>query len=402
MGISRQGNYTTSVWTPYVLAHANSQLFGWVGFFVMGFAMQQHGTTLSKRIQFHRVAWWALGSMGAGIVLRFAAEPLAQANPIQWTWLGVLSASFQLFAVLLFFYNTGVNRYRKEEPLTWPTAFVFASLGFLLLVALAEPFSFTMSHQADRLASIAFVARWFTPLREMQFLGFVAMMIFGVAASKFPGCLGFRAADSRWGLSALGFWLVGLVTRVIGWNAHFQAGLIPGSDTLFRLGGVLLALGAGCITVSLGVFSPVRHANQSQKFIRSAFVWLLIAATLLVLEPLHLRAVGTPFSHAYTGSIRHAVTVGFISQMIVAVGYHLVTRMLMLDEQTIPALWSALVLLNVGNGARVGLEIMSDMNLSAFMPMGWTGFVELIALGIWANVMLRFLLRKRQPYAAAC
>lgn len=402
MGISRQGSYTASAWTPYVLAHANSQLFGWVGFFVMGFAMQQHGTTLAKADAFHRIAWWALGTMGAGVGLRFAAEPLAQIDAPRWLWLGLFSASLQVVAVALFLYNIGANRHRKAEPLTWPTTFVFASLGCLLLVSLAEPVIFAQAHQAHRESTIAFVARWFTPLRETQFLGFVAMMIFGVAASKFPGCLGFRAADPRWGLAAFGLWSGGLISRVVGWNSYFQSGLMPGTDTLFRVGGLLLALGAVAMTISLGVFSPVRHHNPSQKFIRSAFTWLLVAGVLLILEPLHLKSLEAPFSHAYTGAIRHAVTVGFISQMIVAVGYHLVTRMLMLDERSVPALWSVFVLLNLGNASRVAFEIMTDFNPRAFAPMGWTGFVELVGLGIWAAAMLRYLLRRGQAYAASC
>lgn len=401
-GIARQESYTASSWTPYVLAHANSQLFGWVGFFVMGFAMQQHGTTLGKSARFHRIAWWSLGSMGLGIALRFLAEPLAQFDPGRWIWLGMLSAGLQIFAVLLFLYNVGANRFRKAEVFSWPIAFIFGSLGCLLLVSLAEPFTFAWSHQLDRQASIAFTAEWFTPLREVQFFGFVAMMIFGVAASKMPGCLGFRAADPNWGVGAFCLWTVGLIARVWGWSHYFQSGLLPGTDLWFRLAGLLLALGALAMTISLGVFSPVRHSNPSQKFIRAAFGWLLLAGVLLVLEPFHLRNLGEPFSHAYTGAIRHAVTVGFISQMIIGVGYHLVTRMLMLGERTVPALWSVFVLVNLGNTARVGLEILTDFQRTAFMPMGWTGFIELTGLVIWATVMLRFLLGRRKASVATC
>lgn len=402
LGIAGQASYTASVWTPFVLAHANSQLFGWVGFFVMGFAMQQHGTTLAKRDLFHRVAWWALGTMGAGIALRFAAEPLAQADPDRWRWLGVLSATLQLVAVLLFCYNSGSNRFRTGKSLTWPTTFVFGSLGCLLLVSVAEPLAFALSHQTDKGASISFVAEWFTPLREVQFLGFVAMMIFGVAASKFPGCLGFRAADPQWGLTAFGLWAVGLVLRVLGWSCYFRSGLMPGADLWFRMGGALLAFGAIAMCVSLGVFSPVRHANHSQKFIRAAFSWLLGAGGLLLFEPFHLASMGAPFSHAYTGAIRHAVTVGFISQMIIGVGYHLVTRMLMRDERSAPALWSVFILLNLGNAARVMLEILTDLNRAAFLPMGWTGFIELTGLAIWSAVMLRLLLGGKKALAQTC
>lgn len=402
LGIARQASYTAAAWTPYVLAHANSQLFGWVGFFVMGFAMQQHGTSVAKREQFHQLAWWILGTMGAGIVLRFFAEPLAQADPGRWVWLGLVSGGFQIAAVLLFLYNLGANRYRTGEPMTWPTLFVFGSLFCLVVIAFAEPFVFLQSHSPSREDSIGFVARWFTPLREVQFLGFVPLMIFGVAAAKFPGCLGFRAADSRWGIAAFSFWCAGLVARVFGWVSFFNAGMLPGTDTLFRAGGLWLAIGAVCMTVALGVFSPVRKANASQKFIVAAFGWLVIAMLLLVFEFVHLRAISAPFSHAYTGAIRHAGTVGFISQMIIGVGYHLVTRMVMADERTVPALWSVFVLLNTGNALRVGLEIATDYTSAAFAPMGGVGFVELVGIGIWAATMGRYLARRSSVYAASC
>lgn len=402
LGISRQESYLATAWTPYVLAHANSQLFGWVGFFVMGFALQQHGTTLARQARFLRNAYAALGLMGAGIALRFVAEPLAQMDAGRFVGIGVLSGVLQLGAVLVFADTITRHRHRTGEGLTWPPTFVFGSLACLLLVAFADPFVFVLSHQVDRTASIAFVAEWFTPLREVQFLGFAAMMIFGVASSKFPGCLGFRPAVPAWGLAGFGCWTSGLLLRVVGWTAHYDAGLAPGTDVAFRAGGVLLFLGALCMTHSLGVFAKVRKVNASQKFIRAAFAWLLIAGAMLVLEPFHLSAIDAPFSHAYTGAIRHAVTVGLISQMIIAVGYHLVTRMRMMDERAVPALWSVWILMNVGNLGRVSLEVTTDYTHRAFAPMGVTGFIELTGLSIWAYVMVKLILERTKSYATVC
>lgn len=402
LGIASQQSYIASFWTPFVTAHANSQLFGWVGFFVMGFALQQHGTTLAKRDLYHRIAYLSLGLMGAGIVLRFLAEALSRQSPITWTWLGILAGTLQAAAVISFIYNLGANRFRSKEPLTWPTGFVFASLGCFLLVSLAEPFLFIYTHQADRLASITFIAEWFTPLREVQFLGFVAMMIFGVAASKFEGCLGFQDTNAKWGISALVLWSSGLIARVSGWQIYFQSGMKPESDFLYRLGAILLAAGAFSMVKSLRLYDPIRHYTPSQKFIRGAFGWLLVSGVLLVVEPIHLGMIEAPFSHAYTGAIRHAITVGFISQMIVAVGYHLVTRMLMLDESAVPKLWSVFWLLNIGNTARVGLEIATDFSPAAFAPLGATGFVELIGLAIWGTTMIRLLTRKSKVFAKVC
>lgn len=402
VGIATQGSYVASTWTPYVLAHANSQLFGWVGFFVMGFAMQQHGTSIARAATFQKVANWTLRTMALGIALRFLAEPLAQQDPSKWVWLGILSGLFQIVAVTLFGYNIGFNRHRKPEPLTWPTSFVFASLTLLGVVTLLEPYVFAMSHQVSSEASVRFVAQWFSPLREMQFLGFVALMIFGVAALKFPGCLGFREAQKGWGLLALALWVAGLALRVVGWIAYFNSDLSPGSDTLFRVGSFALYLGSLTMTQCLGVFDTVRSVNGSQKFIRAAFVWLLVAGTMLVLEPLHLRALGEPFSHAYTGAIRHAVTVGFISQMIIGVGFHVVTRIQMLPESILPRLWSVWWLVNLGNTGRVLSEVLTDYSVIAFKPMGVTGFIELAGLSIWGYTMMRLILRRGSAYATTC
>lgn len=401
-GIARQGSYTQTAWTPYVLAHANSQLYGWVGFFVMGFTIQQHGASARSLPSLTRLANWCLWLMAGGIVLRFVAEPLAQADPARWVWLGVASSVLQIAAIGAMVLNIAKNRDPSRPSSGWPLLFVTTSLLFWAVVALADPFVFVGTHQADTSASIAFVARWATPLREAQFLGFVATMVFGVAASKFPGCLGFREAKRTWGLLAYGAWVLGLALRITGWIAYFNAGLTPGSDTVFRLGAAFLGLGAVCMIVSLGVLESVLRPNASQKFLKAGFVWLLVAASLASFERLHLSVIGEPFSHAYTGAIRHALTVGFISQMILGVGYHVATRMTGSAEIGARALWAAWWLLNLGNLGRVGLEVATDYFPGAFAPMGATGFIELVGLVCWASVMARLLLPRSEPVAATC
>ncbi len=157
-GIAQQGSYTASAWTPYILAHANSQLFGWVGFFIMGFALQQHAPTLARAVLFHRLAYASLGLMGAGIALRFVAEPMTMVDRAVWVPVGVLSGILQLAAVVLFIVNSSVTRHRSGQRLTWPTAFVFSSLFWLVVVSVAEPIVFALSHQASKEDSIVFVA----------------------------------------------------------------------------------------------------------------------------------------------------------------------------------------------------------------------------------------------------
>jgi hypothetical protein len=148
------------------------------------------------------------------------------------------------------------------------------------------------------------------------------------------------------------------------------------------------------------MFERLSEFNRSQKFIRAAFGWLIIAGCLFILEPAHLRQIGSQFSHPYTGAIRHAVTVGFISQMIVGVSLHVVSRMNDLEILKQNPLWSVFWLLNVGNALRVALEIATDYTNRAFLPMGLTGFVELTALLIWAaSIAIPMLKRGRMGHS---
>lgn len=401
LGIGKTGTYTSSAWAPYILAHANSQLFGWVGFFIMGFALQQHAPSLARAAAFHRMAWVSLVTMGLGIALRFVAEPMLTSNPILWRPVGIFACVLQAFAVTCFVANIGFNRHRSGGVITWQSRFVFASLAWFLIVAWAEPFVFAHSHQADRTTSILYIARWYPVLREAQFLGFVAMMIFGVSLVKLNSCFGARPANAKLGKVGFFLWSLGLVIRMFGWLESFDHEFQAGSQTMFFLGGLLIAVAGVLLVAASRIFEPVSTPQRSHKFVRGAFVWLGIAGLMMILEPIHLRAIGTPFSHAYTGAVRHAVTVGFISQMILGFGSHVVARMNDLPEKSLAPLWSVFLLLNLGNAARVGLEVATDYSSAAFMPMGVTGFVELVALGIWAYHVGRPMLTKKLELSIA-
>ena len=400
-GIGRAGSYTSSAWAPYILAHANSQLFGWVGFFIMGFALQQHAPTLARATLFHRLAWTSLLLMASGISLRFVAEPMVQANRNIWVPLGVFACLLQTAAVAIFLVNTSYTRHRSGSPLTWQTRFVFASLFWFFVVAVAEPFVFAHSHQSDRMASIQFIARWYPVLREAQFLGFVAMMIFGVSLVKLHSCFGVREANASLGKIGFFLWSGGLVIRMLGWLEAFNNSFTPGSQRLYFFGGALIATSGVLLLLASRIFEPVEKPQRAHKFVRGAYAWLAVAGLLVVLEPIHLFLINAPFSHAYTGAIRHAVTVGFISQMILGFGAHVTARMNDLDEKNLAPLWSVFVLLNIGNAARITLEIATDYSSGAFAPMGITGFIELIGLAIWAANVSRPMLARKRSFAYA-
>ena len=401
LGIGLRGTFTASAWAPYIRAHANSQLYGWVGFFVIGFALQHHPPRTERAALFHRLGYASLALLTLGIALRFLAEPMLALRAAgdgrnAWLTAGAASAAMQTLAVLLFVANIGLTRHRTGLPMPWQTRFVFAALGWWLVAAAAEPVVFLATHRGDPTARVAFVAEWFVPYREAQFLGFVPMMIFGVALSRLSSDFGFPPA--RRALAEPGFllWNAALALRMVGWALYYRSGLTDGSGWLYHGAGMLLAVAAALLVASARVSAAPAAPGPEHRFVRAAFGWLLFAGGMLLWEPLHLALTGATFSHAYTGAIRHAVTVGFISQMILGVALHTVPRLCGRESAaagTPPlALWAAFWLLNVGNALRVGLETATDYTGRAFLPMGFTGFLELAGLGIWAFVLVRALL----------
>lgn len=395
LGISLQGSFTASSWTPYVLAHANSQLYGWVGFFIIGFSLQQHAPRESKYRLFKMLSATTLILMAVGIGARFAAEPLSRIDPSVWIPIGVLSCLMQAVAVVLFIATIITTRFKTGAGLTWQSVFVFSSLAWMVAISFAEPFVFWGSHGQG---SDQFVARWFAPYREAQFLGFVAQMIFGVALTKLSSCFGVSTADRTLGLMAAIIWNLALVIRFFGWGTLHSSGFQSGA--VYGVGAMLLATAALMVVISSRVFSGLSQSHRSQKFVRGSFAWLLVGGVMLVAMPIHFALAGVPFSHAYNGALAHVITVGFISQMIIGFSLHVAARMNDIDDSSLPTLWSVFWLLNFGNVARVGLELATDFTPLAFIPMGATGFIELIALGIWAwNI--RALISSGKARAAA-
>src|SRR5690606_38094496 len=125
--------------------------------------------------------------------------------------------------------------------------------------------------------------------------------------------------------------------------------------------------------------------------IRAAFAWLVIGLVMILIEQL---VPGMP--HAYSGAWRHALTVGFITTMILGVGQRIVPIFIKqpLASNRLMLVSAALIL--IGNAGRVGLELLTIGGWPwAFRLMGITGVLELAALALF-GVNLALTLRKRR------
>lgn len=354
-----RGTFDTPDLAALVQAHANAQVFGWVGLFVMGFALQGFPRFKYVRLRRPELANVSFLLMIAGLVVRSAgALPAPRAVAVGGA--AMEAASVALFAAVL----AGTLRESKAKDV-WDRYVGFA-LACFVAAGLAEPF-------------LALGWGPSGPYRDLQLLGFAGVMILGVAQRVLPTAFGFR--EVRPGLARAAFPLLA------GGLAVDLAGGILGRPGLAWAGGAVYALGALALAAALG--GPWGgEAGRSTKFIRAAWAWMGLACLMMLAEPLQP-------THAYRGAIRHAFTVGFVSLMILGVSSKVVPVLQGIDVRGLPSLWAPFVLVNLGNALRVGSQVATDFAPGAAFPvMGASGCFEVAGLAIW-GVHLWGLLGRR-------
>ena len=375
----------TGVSLQDVNAHGQAQIDGWVGLFIMGFALQMFPPVWHVRLVGRRWRLVPLAAMLAGVVIRSVAMsiPLGAVAPP----LALAGSALQIAATALFAGMMVLTFRRSLQPLRPWMGFVFLAVACFVAQALFDGWHTWRTQVApSREALLAQVATFQAPLRDLQVHGLALCMILAVSQRFFPPFLGIPETRPRTGWLALGAIGLGLVLE----STLFVVYRLTGDHRWaagFYLGWLLLAAGAVTLVWPWRLWrAPARNA-RSATFIRLAYVWLGLSLVMLLLLPAYQAVSGLPFSHAYYGAIRHAVTVGFVSQMIVGVS----TLVVPLIPRT-ATLRPTLILLNLGCFLRVSLQISSDWTPSAFRVIGASGMLELLALVLWAVVLWRGLL----------
>src|SRR5262249_12252965 len=167
--------------------------------------------------------------------------------------------------------------------------------------------------------------------------------------------------------------------------------------------GSVLVLGASIAYLGYGwrIYAVVEGPGRCLKFLCTAYLWLFISLALLVLYPAYQLllprfapeslAAQIGFSHAYYGATRHAITVGFISLMIVGVAAKVVPTLNGVDVRALPALWAPFVLINAGCALRVVGQTLTDFSAAAFPFAGVSGVLEVTGLAVWGVHVWRIM-----------
>jgi hypothetical protein len=380
-----------------VNAHGHAQVFGWVGLFVMGFGYQMFPALWQRRLLAPALVPAVFGAMIAGVAIRTVAMAAVGAR---WAVPAVIGGgALELAAIAAFAIQLGLT-WRASLARNQPyLRYVAAALVFFAVQA-----AFCVWHTVntltapDRQALLWQVATYQAVLRDLQIHGFVLLMVLGVSIQILPRFYGVPQVSARRARRAWALILGGIAGEI----ALFLLYRFTGRHLLaagLMVPWAMLATGALSIAASFRPWRPFPRADRSTKFVRAAYGWLAASFALLLLMPAFQAAVHVPFSHAYYGSIRHAITVGFASQMIMGIAAFVVPTLRQVPRAGLPALTGPFVLANIGCFLRVSLQALTDVHHVFFVLVGVSGILELAALAWWGAHLVRLMLTTTQAHA---
>ncbi|MBV6433403.1 MAG: hypothetical protein IANPNBLG_03581 [Bryobacteraceae bacterium] len=363
----------------WIQAHGHAQIFGWIGCFILGIGFYSLSKMRGQAPFAISRSWtsWALWTAGVG--LRWAT------NLWRWEWRVALPVSgvLELAAFLLFFLTVRGHRGEKspseggQGSRIWIGIVVVGTMGFLLslLANLGAAI-----HSAFEGAGPAVAPGLNSRLLAVYTWAFPVVTIWGFSARWLPTFLGLSRPDDRLLKAALAINTAAVACALGAW-------WLP-ATTLFLAGSITAA--AGLRIFSRGERPPkiVGVHPTFPLFVRIAYAWLLIAACISLSAAVWDKAGGL------WGASRHALTVGFISTMVFAIGQRVLPAFCGMRVLFSPVLmFAALASLNAGCFLRVGSEIGA---YEGYLPALWSvlpvsAIIEMTAMTLFAaNLFVTF------------
>jgi hypothetical protein len=356
-----------------VHVHGVAQLWGWMALFV--FAVAAH--VLRQNTKRRPPAWLDhLGS--ASVVAALVAFVVGTRGLSDVVASALLSLGAACFAVSAMWSLVG----RGQRPMLWH-GFVIAMIVWLGLWCATDLY-LRVRYANEPLLPIS--AR--SLLIAIPVLGFATNAIYGFGIRLIPGLLNVTSLRPRCFaatlvLHNLGLPLLLFVPLRVAHTAGAALMLLAAAVYLVGMNGL-----RGAPSRPIYGIDPRGHV-----LIRAAFFWLVVGLAMILVEQLAPREL----PHAYSGAWRHALTVGFITTMMLGVGHRLLPVFIRRPLASTRLMLVSAMLILVGNAGRVILELATIGGWRwAFRLMGVTGVLELAALILFAiNLALTVRNRRR-------
>lgn len=386
--IGFEGSFT-GVSVHDVNAHGQAQIFGWVGLFMMGFGYQAFPYFWRSRLVKPGLAIVALVLMLLGVVIRSLSMP-AVALPGA-TVFALVGGLCQIIAIAIFTGQILLTFYHGQARFSPVVGFIMLALTWFVLQAIGCTWhTWMLMTASSREAMLWYVATYQAPLRDIQIHGLALFMILGVSMHQLPRWFRLPRTPHRIAWIALVLMTVAVILEAlafIAWRWTEQqalAGLLP-------LAWLMLTVGVMMIILPWRLWKPTAKRDRTLKFIRAGYAWLVVSLLMLLLLPVYQWISGIAFSHAYYGAIRHAITVGFISMMIMGVSVKVVPMFRGVAMDRLTPLWGPFILVNTGCLLRVSLQTLTDWHDLFFMLVGISGVLEVMGLALWAGHLLTLI-----------
>jgi hypothetical protein len=370
--------------------HGSSQLVGWVGLYIMGFFYfilpRLKGTTLAGR----KWANFSYYLVLAGLIIRALFYYIEESNtPLYPLLAGVLDTG----AAAIFFGVCLKTLRQSTEPKAIQDNFLLAGIVWFLISGIIyfvlNLQLYVGSFPSDNPLIAGSVPPYlFSAWVHLFLMGFVFNFIFGISSKTVPSFL--DTPPVREGMIRKFFWIynISLIGYVVSALTRIQA--------VYFLTLLLIAHFTWFFILSLRVFEKrvgdlddVKMDRSHERFIRVGYGWLAVSLGIALFQ---LFSEDPYTQHMLRGAANHGYTVGFVSMLMI--GY----SMKMLPVFTGNRIWSGTLtiwtfwLLNIGNGSRIGFEILSaTKDQTIHQIVGFTGFLEVLALilfgiNIWVTM----------------
>jgi len=373
---SRRAAESTS--PAWIQAHGHAQILGWIGTFILGIGYYSIPKLRGGMKPYGIWTAWLTGVLWmSGVLLRWCA------NVYLWHWRALLpvSAVLELAAFLMFFRT--VSQHKPEDSgaaklETWVLVVIAGTTGLLATLLFNLAACLWLASKATSPALPQALDQRFLVLAAW---GFMVPIIWGFSAKWLPTFLGIVAPHSR------------LLLRTV---AVYMGAILMGLAGMFR---VATALILACVLLSicaLRIFAATERPAKVKGihasfpfFVRSAYLWLAIAASLGVW------AANATNPSGIWGSSRHALTVGFVSMMVFTVGQRILPAFSGMKLLFSPKLmFAGLVLLSLGCMLRVSGEVLAYQNVfgAAWTWLRYSALLELAGVTLFAiNLVATFL-----------
>lgn len=380
--------------SPLILiqSHGHAQLFGWVGLFVMGFAYYILPRVKNTDLYAWEITYLSFWTMLAGTVLRtiLQTQPaLYQYGTGAGTSLAVLipvSGALQLIGASIFCYVLIGTVRSSQLPGEIFDKFFVAGLIWFFAATVLNLYIDLYLYQHSTMEIPSALHR---QLIHVFLFGFVSMFIFGVNLRTVYAFLDVQRPNPM--LVNLAFWVINasITIYLFGYPSSWLTYSLVGAAFLF-------IYGLRVFEKPTKELADVVMDRSYEKAIRTAYVWLIVGMLIRAVVP--SLGESTPTGHLFYGSSNHAVTVGFISMMMIGYSSKMVPTFRGVNLYSLRLSELTFILLNLGIFLRVFFQLLVDVYPAVAYPVvGASGWIEVTALGLFAYNLWKTMNLKEEP-----